>query len=426
MSRPRLPFEIASRRLRGKIRAEAMLARAIEAGQEDPERGEERLGKPTEPRPDGPLVWIHVGHESEAVGIPDLIDRLREERDDVEVLITTSEYDPEHPLHERLPSDVIVQYAPYDEGKAPTKFLAHWTPDFCIWSENRLNPLLLQETFQGEIETILIDARVPERPGIKWIPGLRRDLLRGFSHVLAGDNTAMTGLKALGVLDERIEQTGFLQESTAPLPCSQAERDMIAELLEARPVWAAMAVNQGELEMVSGAHQRAIRRSHRLLLVLVPEPLEAGPDVAKHLEAQGWQVGLRSADDEPEIEMEIYVADLPDEQGLWYRLAPVCFMGGTLAKGQLRSPFEAAALGSAVLYGPNLGAWRQSYERLRDAGAARTVSDTSSLAHAVEYLLAPDKAAEMAAAAWEVTTNGAQATDRVVELVLDGLDRKDL
>lgn len=426
MARTRLPFEIASRRFRGKIRSDAMLARGIEAGLEDPERGTERLGKTKEPRPKGALVWIHVGQESDAVGIPELVDRLREERDDVEILVTTTGYDPEHPLKERLPADVVMQYAPYDEGNAPKNFLSHWRPDFCVWSENRLEPLLLQECFSSALETVLIDARVPERPGIKWIPGLRRELLRGFSHILAGDTAAMEGLKALGVSDEKIETTGFLQEGTAPLPCSQAERDMIAECLEARPVWVAVGVNKAEVDMVVAAHQSAIRRSHRLLLVLIPEPEDIGPAIASSLEAEGWQVGLRSLEDEPETDVEIYVADLPDELGLWYRLAPVSFMGGTLARGPLRSPYEAAALGSAVLYGPNLGTWRESYERLRDAGAARAVSDTSSLAKAVEFLLAPDKAAEMAAAAWEVTTSGAEATDRAVQLILSGLDRKGL
>lgn len=424
MARTRLQFERAARKLRGKLGLETRLAKGIEAGTEDPERGAERLGQTTFPRPDGPLVWIHIGQESEAVGIPDLIERLREERDDLEVLITSTVFDREHPLLSRLPADVIHQYAPYGDGEAPQRFLEHWQPDLCIWSENRLEPALLQSAFSAEIESIMIDARVPERPGIKWIPGLRRELLRGFSRILAGDDTAYRGLTALGVSPEHLEQVGFLQEGTAPLPCSQAERDMIAEMLDARPVWFAVGVSEKEIDTVVAAHQRAIRRSHRLLLVLMPEPEAIGPKIAEKLENEGWQVGLRSVEDEPESEIEIYVADLPDEQGLWYRLAPVCLMGGTLANGVLRSPFEAAALGSAVLYGPNIGPWRESYERLRDAGAARAVSETASLAGAVEYLLAPDKAAEMAAAAWEVTTSGAEATDRVVEVILEALDRR--
>ena len=50
--------------------------------------------------------------------------------------------------------------------------------------------------------------------------------------------------------------------------------------------------------------------------------------------------------------------------------------------------------------------------------------DTDTLAAAVQALLPPDSAAAMAHAAWEVASRGAEVTDRVVEMVLDTLDRR--
>lgn len=422
-----LALYLAAQRVRGRARAERRLQRETTAGREDPERAGERLGATAIPRPDGPLVWIHVGSEAEALGVPELIDRLREEHDEIGILITTARHGPDALLAARLPRDVPVQAAPYGLGPGPGGFLDHWRPDIGIWADNRLDPVLVDAAHRAGIPLLLIDARVPERPGWRWLPGLRRALLAKFTHVLAGDARSAEGLRGLGVAADRVEPTGFLQEGTAPLPCSQAERDSIAETLAARPVWLAAGVTPVEVEMVVAAHQQAMRRAHRLLLVLVPRPIETGPDLAAALEAGGWVVGLRSQDDEPEPEVEIYVADLPDELGLWYRLSPISLMGGTLmgeSTGAERNPYEAAALGSAVLYGPHTGIWRESYARLREAGAARAVADTASLARAVEFLLAPDKVAEMAAAAWEVTTSGAEATDRVVALVLDTVDAR--
>lgn len=416
---------LSAQRLRGRSRAERRLARETAAGRESEARGSERLGATSVPRPEGPLAWFHVGSEAEAMGIPELIDRLREARDDLGVLISTARHGPDELLAARLPSDVVVQYAPYGTGPGVAAFLAHWKPDVAIWADNRLEPALIEAAFHAGIPMYLVDARVPERPGWRWLPGLRRALLRRFDHVLAGDERAAAGLRALGVSEDKIEATGFLQEGTAPLPCSQAERDTLAEILAARPVWLAAGVSGGETEMVVEAHRQAMRRSHRLLLVLVPEREEDGPGIARALEEDGWVVGLRSEDDEPEPEVEVFVADLAEELGLWYRLSPIALMGGTLAgEGRARNPFEAAALGSAVLFGPHMGLWRESYERLREAGAARAVSDGPSLVRAVEFLLSPDKVADMAAAAWEVTTSGAEATDRIVELVVEALDRR--
>ena len=106
-----------------------------------------------------------------------------------------------------------------------------------------------------------------------------------------------------------------------------------------------------------------------------------------------------------------------------YRLAPVTFLGGSLVSGVGgRDPFEAAALGSAILYGPNVGRYLAAYSRLASVGAARIVKDAETLAGAVQRLSAPDQAAAMAHAAWEVVTQGAEATDRLLDLLQDTLD----
>lgn len=422
--RPGLSVYLASQRLRGRARAEARLKRGLVDGSEDRARAAERLGKPRQDRPAGPLVWLHAGNEVEALGFPELVDRLAEEREDLNFLVTTTGHDPDHPLEARLPARAILQYAPYGEDGAVEAFLGHWKPDMCIWAENRFEPGLIDKTASAGIELVLVDARVPERAGWRWMPGIRRTLLRQFSHVFAGDDTARAGLISLGVLPEKIETVGFLQEGTAPLTCSLAERDMLAEELAARPVWLAAGADAEEFTTLTSVHQQVMRRSHRLLLILAPQDPEAGPSLARKLESEGWVVGLRSLEDEPEPEVEIYIADVPGELGLWYRLAPMSFLGGTLTGSPVRNPYEAAALGSAVLYGPKPGPWRESFERLRDAGAARCIADKPGLARAVEELLAPDEVAQMAASAWDVTTNGAQATDLVVDLVLNTLDRR--
>lgn len=379
------------------------------------------------PRPDGPLVWIHVGGELEALGIPDMIDRLREERDDLGFLVTIARRGPDELLASRLPRDAAVQRAPGATVHATTTFLDQWRPDVCIWADTALEPVLITATDKAAIPMFLVDARVPERTGWRWLPGQRRALLRRFAFIIASDTHSAEGLKALGVAADRIEVMGFLQVGSAPLPCSPTERDSFAGVLAARPVWLAAGVTGAEIPMVIEAHRQAIRRAHRLLLILQPENLSDGPALADRLEADGWATGLRSRDDEPEPEVEIFVADMPEELGLWYRLSPIALMGGSLAGESARAvqnPFEAAALGSAVLFGPHVGPWAGSYERLRGAGAARSVSDRESLARAVEFLLAPDMVAAMATAAWELTTAGAEATDRIVMLVMDALDAR--
>ena len=119
------------------------------------------------------------------------------------------------------------------------------------------------------------------------------------------------------------------------------------------------------------------------------------------------------------------MANQPGELGLWYRLATVSFLGGSLSPGiGGTEPMAAAALGTAILYGPNVRRYMPSYTRLANAGAARIVNDAASLSSAVTHLIAPDHAAAMAHAGWDVVSEGAEVVDTVIALVRDSLEKR--
>ena len=101
--------------------------------------------------------------------------------------------------------------------------------------------------------------------------------------------------------------------------------------------------------------------------------------------------------------------------GLWYRIASVSFVGGSLVEVGGHNPFEPALLGSAILFGPHVRNFVDGYRRLSDAGAAVLVRSEAELAEALVATIAPDRAAEMAAAAWAACSEGAEVTDAVLD-----------
>ncbi len=397
-----------------------------EAGQEEPARGPERLGEASLPRPEGPLVWFHTGGESEAMALPELIARLGLEREDLNMLVTTERFSPHHQLEALLPQTALHQYAPYEVPQAVEAFLEHWKPDLAVWADRSLHPVMLSGMAEENLPVVMIDGRMPDEAGQRWRwrPGMVKVLLRQFSHILAADAQSARNLRRLGASSHRVELSGYLQEGSAPLPYVESERDYLADIFAARPVWLAVSVAPGEETLIIETHRQASRRSHRLMLILVPECSSDGPALAARLHEDGWRVALRSTDDEPGADVQILVADQPGELGLWYRLAPVTVMGQTFEGQAPRNPHEAAALGSAILFGPHPARFGERFNRLAEAGAARRVPDSSKLGDELEALLSPERAATMAAAAWEVSTSGAEVSDRICELIMDTLDRR--
>ncbi len=174
------------------------------------------------------------------------------------------------------------------------------------------------------------------------------------------------------------------------------------------------------------AHRQALRLSHRLLLILHPaDPALTGKFIDRMADLDFRVIRWGEAGF-PDTSTQVMIADDPSEIGLFYRLAPVSFLGSSLVSDRGGcDPFEAAALGSAVLYGPKVRRFLPFYTRLAAEGAARIVNDATALGTAVSRLIAPDQTAVMAHAGWDVISRGAALTDKVIDLVQDALDQQE-
>ncbi|MEL7175193.1 MAG: glycosyltransferase N-terminal domain-containing protein [Pseudomonadota bacterium] len=370
-------------------------------------------------RPSGLLVWLHAPSATAVRRLNSLIHRIQEERPDVSFLLTVPA--PEM-LPERHIEGVFYDVTPTETLPDIARFLDHWQPDLCLWSEGYFLPGLISSVDEQRIPLFLINA---EAEGFQVSPlerGMYRSLFDRIRRVFAVSEADADHLRRLGAPRWRIEVSGALQESTIALPCNENERDTLAGLLAGRPTWLAAQTEPAEENSVLEAHRLASRAAHRLLLILVPADPSRGPGLAKTIASQGFKVNLRSLDEEPDEDTQIYIADIGDEMGLWYRLCPTTYMGRSMSNGGGCDPLEPAALGSAILAGPNTRNYFDSYTRLIEAGAVRRVRDTATLARAVEALMLPETTAVMAHAAWDVCTQGAEVLDRVIALVTDTLD----
>lgn len=391
--------------------------RALRSGKEDEKRIGERWGQSAQKRPDGRVVWFHAASVGETQSILPLVDALLAARSDVHVLITSTTRTSAALLSTGLPDRVIHQMAPYDTVGASRAFLDRWRPDVAIWIESELWPRMLAEVGRRAIPKLLLNARVSARTAQRWarFDKTASAILSQFDLIQVQEQTTMDALTAVGVTGKGVALTGSLKQDRPPLDCDATALADLRKVLGKRPVWCAASTHAGEEEIVLTAH-----RDIGGLLILVPRHTERAPQIATLCAEAGLVMARRSAGDAITSDTQIYLADTMGELGLWYRIAPIAFIGGSLADVGGHNPYEAAQLDTAIIHGPHIENFARIYEALGAVDAAKLVSDAGTLVRAVNAIDATTQS-RMVHTANAVLQDGTGATKAALDAILQRL-----
>lgn len=396
--------------------APRLLDARVKQGKEDPRRVDERLGLTRAGRPDGPLVWLHGVSVGEALSILPLAERIRRERPDVTVLVTTGTLTSAKVLEARLPAGAIHQFAPVDGPRAVAAFLDRWRPTLAIFVESELWPNLLTQAQARGIPLALVSARITDRTADSWrrAPAMARRLLEAFVHVWPQDEASARRLSALGA---RVDGQVNLKLSGGELPYDKAAFSRLSALIDDRPVVVAASTHEDEEIAIVRALDRL---ADRLFLIVVPRHPERGPAIAQALSRDGYGFARRAAGEPVTEETDLYIADTLGELGLFLRLADVVVMGGSFGpslSGRAvggHNPLEPARLGKPVVTGPDASNWAAVTRALREAGGLASVPSPAQLPAVVGPLLAdPQAARDMGERARRAAAEAGSGLDRL-------------
>ncbi len=354
-----------------------LLARRLNRGKEHPERLAERRGEASLPRPSGPLIWVHGASVGEMLAVVPLIEQLRAQN--FAVLVTSGTVTSAALAEHRLPDGTLHQFIPLDVPRFVGRFLDHWRPGLALFVESDLWPNLILSCAKRKVPMILINGRLSERSFSRWrrVPGAIAALLGRFDLCLTQSAADAERYSELGA--PRVSSTGNLKLDVPAPPVDQAVLERLRSIIGERPVVVAASTHPGEEKAIIDAHCALREKFPTLLTVIAPRHPARGESVADIAKAAGLAAALRSRRAQPMPDIEVYVADTLGELGLIYRLAPIVFMGGSLASHGGQNPIEAIRLGAAVLHGPHVWNFAELYASLDDARGAEPVADEAML-----------------------------------------------
>ena len=155
----------------------------------------------------------------------------------------------------------------------------------------------------------------------------------------------------------------------------------LAALLGDRPRWLAASTHEGEEAICAAIHALLAPAHPGLVTIIAPRHPDRGAGLAASLGARRRGLG-----DDPPAE-GVWLADTLDELGLLYRLAPIVFVGKSLASGGGQNPLEPARLGCAVAAGPLMANHAEAVGVLEAAQALARPQDEAALGDWVDLML---------------------------------------
>lgn len=386
--------------------AGAYLSARADNGKEDPARLGERFGRYAQTRPAGTLIWLHAASVGESGVALSLVEALAARDASLSFLLSTGTRTSAELVARRAAPRTTHVYAPIDRADAVRRFMTHWRPDLGVFVESELWPNLILAAEARGVPLALVNARMSPSSLRRWEnwSAAGKRLLRTFRFVSVAD--ARTSAALARLREAPVTTLGNLKLAAPPPRVDAGARAALAREIGARPVWLAASTHLGEDEIALAAHDKLRAEAPDALLVLAPRHPERGEGVA----ALAGNAPRRSRGDAIGA-APVYVADTLGELGLFYNLAPLALVAGSLLphlKGH--NPIEPAKLGAAIVTGPHVESFQDLFDALFAAGGAVKVGNADELAAAVARLWRDAAARErQLKAARDVTARGAEA-----------------
>jgi len=307
-----------------------------------------------------PVLWVHAVSVGEARAAAPLVEALREQFPDSDVLVTCMTAAGRAMVKQVFGESVLAAWLPYDLPGAVRRFLEHFRPRLGILVETEIWPNLLATCRDFGVPVVLASARLSEKSarGYRRWPGLARPAFASLAAVCAQTAADAERLAALGA--RNVSVAGNLKFDIVPNP-AQASQGRAWRAALGRPVLLFASTREGEERLLLEALPAG---SEETLVVVVPRHPQRFEEVA------ALAAGRRSRGDVPRPQDRVFLGDTMGEMAFYYAAADVAVIGGSFAPLGGQNLIEACAAGTPAVLGPSMYNFAEPARLAVQAGAA--------------------------------------------------------
>ncbi len=365
-------------------------------------------------REPGPCLWLHAVSVGEVLLLRPFLAQFRRQYPHWQVYLTVGTESGLEMARRHFP-DLLTTFAPADFSWAIRRAFDRILPDLILLTEVELWPNWLAEAQRRQVPVAVINGRLSPRSFHRY-----RWLGRTFARYTAAirlwamqNQLYAERLRQLCIPAERIVVTGSIKFDGLNRADISTQTCLLAKLFglsqpndprKTELVWVAGSTQEPEERIVLDVYRSLLKRFPSLRLILVPRHPERCTELARWMESSGWTVIRRStlgqttecspshdpacpSNSLQQFPPVILVDTLGELIHVW-GLADVAFVGGSFGNRGGQNMLEPAALGVAVVFGPNVWNFQDIAEQLCHHRAARQVFSPQELEATLSELLA--------------------------------------
>ena len=297
-----------------------------------------------------------------------------------------------------------------------TRFVRYWHPDVALWFESEFWPAVLTSIRRKNIPLILINGRISNKTFKRWqqFDFVCKELLSCFTMCLGQSEEDAYRLRVLGAKETAC--LGNLKYAGLPLPIDENNKKEMLKQIGDRKLWLASSTHDDEEIRLAKVHKRLKEKYSDLLTIIVPRHPNRGQEIAEEIKKLELSTALRSKGEKLNKTTDIYIADTIGEVGLWYDIAKIVFIGGSLIPHGGQNFIEPSRVRDAVIVGPHMHNFTDAMSRAKKADAVMQISDTLELQELLEQLLDNEQLLD---AKCSLAYNWAASETKVLDGIMD-------
>ena len=340
-------------------------------------------------------IWLHAASVGEIVAASPLVKEFHKEfprRPILVSVVTSSGYD----MAKRILKDAdSIIYFPMDLPWLGERVIKRIRPGVFLPVETELWPNFLKAVRKYKIPVMMVNGRISDKSVKRYhyLRGLLKDMLGTIDKFCMQSPIDAQYIVQLGADPALVTVTGNTKFDQTYTSVSDEERKQLCEELHltgAYPILMAGSTHRGEEEIFLESFLKVKKEYPKAKMILAPRDIMRAGDLARMVQKKGLKSILRTETDKAATG-DVILLDTIGELGRLYSVGDIVFVGGSLIEQGGHNILEPAAHGKAILVGPYMFNFKDSYALFSGRNACLTVQNETELTATVLRLLANEE-----------------------------------